>query len=136
MEKIHADAGINLFLAEDSPLIRVRLAEMFDDDANVAIVGEAETAAAAIEGILRERPDVVVLDVQLVDGSGLEVLREIRRVDPDIVFIVFTGYPTPQYRKACMEMGAGYFLDKNTEFERVKQIVVELSAGSTGSNEV
>lgn len=119
-------ARTNVFLVEDSAPIRMRLAEMLSDMQGVAIVGEAETPASAIEGILRTHPDSVVLDIQLSGGSGIEVLRKVRSVDPGIVFIMLTNHPNPQYRRICLEAGASYFLDKTSEFENVKEIIAGL----------
>jgi DNA-binding NarL/FixJ family response regulator len=119
----------NVFLVEDSPLIRARLAQALSSIGGISVVGEAETPASAIAGILREHPHVVVLDIQLADGSGLEVLREIRRVDQGVVFVVFTSSAYPQYRKACLDMGANHFLDKKTEYKELRQLLTGLSAG-------
>jgi DNA-binding NarL/FixJ family response regulator len=116
----------NVFLVEDSAPIRMRLAEMLGELEGVAIVGEADTPASAIEGILRTRPHSVVLDIQLIGGSGIDVLREVRPLEPGIVFIVLTNHPDPQYRKICMGAGASYFLDKTTEFEKVREVIAEL----------
>ena len=125
METERADR-INVFLVEDSASIRTRLAEMLGAIDGVAIVGEADAPAAAIEGIMRTRPNSVVLDIQLIGGSGIEVLRKIRPVEPEIVFIMLTNHPNPQYRRICLQAGASYFLDKTSEFEDVKEIIAGL----------
>ena len=115
-----------VFLAEDSPAIRLRLAAMLDEIPGVTIVGEAETPAGAVAGILRTRPDSVVLDVQLIGGSGIEVLRKVRPVEPDTVFIVLTNNPDALYRKLYLDAGANFFLDKTTEFEKAIGLVAGL----------
>lgn len=127
MEAVHAHPT-NVFLVEDSAPIRARLAEMLGNVEGVAIVGEAETAASAIDGILRTRPDTVVLDIQLLGGSGIEVLRKVCPLAPKIVFIMLTNHPDPQYRKVCMQSGASYFLDKSAEFEKVREVIAALCA--------
>jgi DNA-binding NarL/FixJ family response regulator len=127
MEAAH-NHRTNVFLVEDSAPIRARLAEMLGLVEGVSIVGEAETPASAIEGILRTRPDSVVLDIQLTGGSGIEVLRKVCPVAPHIVFIMLTNHPDPQYRKICMESGAAYFLDKTAEFEKVREVIAGLGA--------
>ncbi len=116
----------NVFIVEDSAPIRARLAEMLGEVSSVAIVGEAETPATAIAGILRTRPDSVVLDIQLAGGSGIEVLRKICPIAPNIVFIMLTNHADPQYRKICMQAGASYFLDKSVEFNKVRDVIVSL----------
>jgi len=112
-----------VFLVEDSPAIKLRLANMLHKMTGVSIVGEADSAAAAIEGILHTRPDSVVLDIKLVGGSGIEVLRKVRPVEPSIRFIVLTNNADVQYRKVCMAAGADHFLDKASEFEKVKHLI-------------
>ena len=119
---------IKVFLAEDSAPLRARLVTMLTAVANVSVVGEAATPAAAIKGILQTRPAFVVLDIHLAGGSGIDVLRAIRAADAGIVFIVLTNVPAPQYRKVYMQAGASYFLDKATEFETVREIIAASAA--------
>ena len=93
----------------------------------MTIVGQAETPQDSIEGILAVYPDVVVLDVQLEGGSGLQVLRAIRHAAPDIAFVVFTNSSDPSYRKCYLGAGAENFLDKTHEFDQLAQAVVNAS---------
>ena len=102
-----------VFLADDSAAIRARVASLLSPRAT--IVGEGETPAACIESILATRPDVVVLDVQLEGGQGLEVLRAVRAADPHIAFVVFSNNSQPAYRRRYLAAGASRFLDKSTE---------------------
>src|SRR6187431_1002104 len=88
---------IQVFLVDDSPLIRRRVTGMLAPAMDV--VGYAETPQAAIAAILDTRPDVVVLDVQLRGGSGLEVLRAVRQAAPGIAFVVFSNNSDAAYRK-------------------------------------
>jgi two-component system response regulator DesR len=113
---------LKVFLADDSALIRDRVAEMLVAR-SMRIVGQADTAQACIEGVLAERPDVVVLDVQLAGGNGLEVLRAVRRAAPGIAFVVFSNNSGPAYRKRYLGEGAAAFLDKSTEFDQLAQAV-------------
>jgi DNA-binding NarL/FixJ family response regulator len=115
-----------VFLAEDSPAIRLRLAAMLGEIPGVAVVGEAETPAGAVAGILRTRPDSVVLDVQLLGGNGIEVLRKVRAIEPRTVFIVLTNNPDARYRKLFLDAGASFFLDKTTEFEKAIGLIAGL----------
>ena len=108
--------SIKVFLADDSELIRTRIAAMLGMEA-MAIVGHAQTPQAAIEGIRATRPDVVVLDVQLDGGSGLEVLNAIHPTVPEVAFIVFSSHSGPAYRERYLRAGAAFFLDKSTEFD-------------------
>ncbi len=73
-------------------------------------------------------PDSVLLDLNLKGRSGIEVLRAVRAQAPGIVFVVLTNHAEPQYRRACTLAGAAYFLDKSTEFDRVRDVIAEIAA--------
>jgi DNA-binding NarL/FixJ family response regulator len=120
-------ARTNVFLVEDSAPIRARLSEMLGSLAGVTVVGEAESPASAIDGILRTQPDSVVLDLRLSGGTGIEVLRKVCPVAPHIVFIMLTNHSDPQYRKVCLQNGATHFLDKSTEFDKIKEVIAGLA---------
>lgn len=113
----------NVFLAEDSAAIRKRISHRLAAMPGVVIVGEADDADAAIDGILITRPDWAVLDVHLKHGDGTRVLRTVRSSVPHCRFIMLSNQPSEQYRRVCMDDGASHFLDKNTEFEQLAQII-------------
>jgi DNA-binding NarL/FixJ family response regulator len=115
--------NVNVYLADDSVAIRARVAAMLAACA-MTMVGQAETPRACIEGILATQPDVVVLDVQLEGGQGLEVLRAIRSLAPRIAFVVFSNNSDPAYRKRYLAAGAVAFLDKTAEFGQLAQAVL------------
>ena len=118
--------SVRVFIADDSSLIRERVASMLGASA-MTIVGHAETPKDSIQGILAVYPDVVVLDVQLEGGSGLQVLRAVRHAAPDIAFVIFSNSADPSYRKRYLGAGADGFLDKTHEFEQLVQAVFNAS---------
>ena len=113
----------SVYIVDDSPSMRDRLSELLGEIDGVDVVGEAGTPADAIDGILRVHPQYVLLDYQLDGGTGLDVLRAVHPQDPGVVFIVLTNHATPQYRDACLEAGARHFLDKSSEFGRIKEVI-------------
>ena len=117
----------NVFVVEDSQSIRLRLVDMLNAIQGVSVVGEAESAANAVSGIMQTRPDAVVLDIHLAGGSGIDVLREVHPRAPGIVFIILTNHADPQYRRVCMQAGASHFLDKSAEFKRVGELIADLN---------
>jgi DNA-binding NarL/FixJ family response regulator len=119
-------APVKVFLVDDSAMIRERVAAMLAANA-MDVVGQAETPQRSIEGILAAHPDVVVLDVQLEGGTGLEVLRAVRSADPSIAFVVFSNNAGPAYRKRYLGEGAQRFLDKTTEFDQLVTAVEHAS---------
>ncbi|MDI1271776.1 MAG: response regulator transcription factor [Polaromonas sp.] len=119
-------APLKVFIVDDSVLIRDRVAAMLEASA-ISVVGRATTPQDAIDGILAASPDVVVLDVQLEGGSGLQVLRAVRQAAPDIAFVVFSSNSGPAYRKRYFGEGAEAFLDKSTEFDQLVQTVAKVA---------
>jgi DNA-binding NarL/FixJ family response regulator len=119
---LQADVPVKVFLVDDSDPIRERVAAMLASDAT-EILGHARTPEQAIERIVALRPDVVVLDIQLDGGTGLQVLRAVRRTAPDVAFIVFSNHAGPAYRKCYLGEGAVSFLDKSVEFDQLPQAV-------------
>jgi DNA-binding NarL/FixJ family response regulator len=115
----------SVFIVDDVPTMRERLRELVGEIDGVEIVGDAGTPAAAIDAILRTHPQCVLLDYQLDGGTGVDVLRAVHAKSPDIAFIVLTNHATTQHRRACIDAGARYFLDKSTEFDRVRAAIVD-----------
>ena len=119
---------IGIFIVDDLPSMRDRLRELVGDIEGVEIVGDAGTTEDAITGILLTRPDCVLLDYQLLDGTGVDVLRAVHRKSPEIAFIVLTNHATAQHRRACLAAGARFFLDKSTEFGSIRAAIAEIEA--------
>ena len=113
----------SVFVVEDSPIVRKRLVAMLDETPGVCIVGEADCPDQAVEGIRRTRPDWVVLDIQLIGGTGIDVLRRVRQDVPRTGFIVLTHLGIAPYRRLAEAAGADYFLDK-TETAKLRDIIV------------
>jgi len=117
-----------IYIVDDSAAIRARLNEMLAKMAGVAVVGEASSASEAIPGILRTHPHSVLLDLNLMGRTGLEVMLAVLKEAPETVFVVLTNHAEPQYRRACAKAGAAYFLDKSADFDRVPAVIAEIAA--------
>lgn len=113
---------LKLFIVDDSKLIVDRLVNILSDVEGLKIVGHANSAALAKDYIRRSGPDLVILDIHLRDGNGIDLLREVKKTMPGTAVMMLTNYPEEDYRKKCFELGAEYFLDKSIEFEKVIQI--------------
>jgi DNA-binding NarL/FixJ family response regulator len=119
-----------IFIVDDSTQIRMRLTALVRELEGVELVGEAGTAGEAIEAIARLEPHSVLLDLNLPDASGVEVLRALCPHRPAMVFVVLTNHSEPQYRCACVRAGARYFLDKSNEFHRVGDVIRQIASTS------
>jgi DNA-binding NarL/FixJ family response regulator len=111
--------ALRVFLVEDSPVVRERLLAMLGSIEGALAVGEAASAAEAIDGILREQPDAVVLDVRLAEGSGFDVLRAVRPKAPAIDVYMLSNFTAEPYRRLAARLGARDFFDKSHDLQRV-----------------
>jgi len=117
------EQSTDVFIVEDSPAVRDSLVDLLKGLDGVRIAGVADNPNAAITGIFATRPACVVLDFQLIGGTALDVLRGFRAELPDTIVVVLTNFPSPGYRRACINAGANWFLDKSAQFEEVRKIV-------------
>ena len=115
---------MRIVLVDDSDIVRERLRAILN---GVEIVGEARDSLEAIDSIQELKPDVVILDIRLPNGSGIDVLQHIKESNPSTKVIMLTNYPYPQYRRKCLEAGADFFLDKSTEFDRLSEVLSQLN---------
>jgi DNA-binding NarL/FixJ family response regulator len=102
----------------------------------VEIVGEAETAFEAIQSIRRLRPAVVILDISMPGGSGIQVLETIRKEKPVPLIIMLTNFTHEPYRQRCFKLGADYFFDKSNEFEKVRDVLESLVSSGAAKRAV
>jgi len=95
--------------------MREILTESLQDVPGLEIAGMAETAPDAIAAFESHRPDIVILDLALRVGTGLDVLREIKQRRPACRVLVFTGHDQESYRQHCLGAGADFFFSKNRQ---------------------
>lgn len=121
---------MKVFIADDSSEIRKRIRAMLSDLVErIEMIGEAENVQDAINSIHEFDPDVVILDIRMPGGSGIDVLKKIKKINEVPVIIILTNYPHSQYRKKCMEAGADFFFDKSRDFEEIVKVVSGISGG-------
>jgi DNA-binding NarL/FixJ family response regulator len=118
-------AGKSVFVVEDSVQVRGRLINWLETIKDVMVVGEAGTPVDAVIGLLRTRPDYVVLDFQLDGGTGADVLRAVRTQLPETVFVILTNHTEAPFQRVCREAGADVFFDKSTDLARVKDMIAQ-----------
>jgi DNA-binding NarL/FixJ family response regulator len=127
-----ADAAkppLKVFLVEDSPLVRDRLVEMLDEiGGQVKVAGHSGSARDAVRAILQARPDVVLCDLQLPDGTGYNVLRDLHRAAPEIGVYMVSNFSAQPYREHAAQLGARDFFDKSTELQCLRNALAGLAA--------
>ena len=122
--------ALRVFVVEDSPIVLERIEAMLASIDGAQPAGHAGRADEAIRAILAARPDAVVLDLKLAEGSGFDVLRAVREQAPDIEFFMLSNFASEPYRRLAERLGAAYFFDKSTELERVREVLAARAARS------
>lgn len=121
---------LRVVLVDDSEPLRRRLAFLLEEIPGVAVVGEAETPADALRVIQTEQPDVVVLDLRLRDGVGLDVLQQLRILRSQARVLVFTNHPADVFREVYALAGAEGFFDKAQDGLQLVRRIEQLALGA------
>ena len=117
---------MQILIADDSDLVRQRLAMLIEKIPGIEVVGEASDVHHALESIDRLQPDLVIVDLHM-PGNGLHLVDVLGARLGRPTMLVLTNHPYPQYRDRCLKAGAEYFFDKATEFEAVVRVLTDLA---------
>ncbi|HEX9707163.1 MAG TPA: response regulator [Steroidobacteraceae bacterium] len=118
---------MRILLVEDSKVLAERLREELDTLENVEVVDAVTDESSAVAAVRAKRIDVIILDLQLKEGTGFGVVQRLGKDRPKI--IVFTNYMLPEYQRLADALGVEYFLNKSRDYERLPQLIQELGSG-------
>jgi DNA-binding NarL/FixJ family response regulator len=122
---------IRIFLLDDHQIVREGLRSLLDGLDDLEVVGEASTAKDAIGRISATRPDVAILDVQLPDGSGVEVCREVRSAHPEIQCLMLTSFADDEALFEAIVAGAAGYLLKQVRGTDIVDAVRRVADGQS-----
>jgi two-component system response regulator DevR len=122
---------LRLLVVDDHEVVRQGLASLLNRRDTFQVVAEAGTVAEAIAAADRFKPDLVIMDVRLPDGSGIEACREIRAEHPDIRVVMLTSYPDEEAVLSAIVAGASGYLLKQV---RARDLVSALEAVGRGES--
>lgn len=122
---------IRILVVDDHPVVREGLIAILGDDPEVAVCGEAGTAAEAIAEAERLRPDVVVLDVRMPGASGVEVCADLAARLPATRVVMLTSFPNDGVMVNAFSAGAHGFVLKESEPAVIRQAVRTVAEGAT-----
>ena len=124
-------ARIKVFLLDDHEVVRRGLKDLLESDGDIEVVGESGSAAEATRRIPALRPDVAVLDARLPDGSGIEVCRAVRSVDPTIRALILTSYDDDEALFAAIMAGASGYVLKDIRSNDLVGAIRQVAAGNS-----
>ena len=120
---------IRLLVADDHAVVRRGLRQIVADTPDLRVEGEAATAAEVLSQVGERRWDVVVLDLSLPGGSGLDLLGEVRRKRPDLPVLILTVHSEEQYAVRALRAGAAGYLTKESAPEQLVEAVRKVVRG-------
>src|SRR5438552_3022504 len=122
---------IRVFLLDDHELVRRGIRELLEGEGDIEVVGESGSAQEAARRIPALRPDVAILDGRLPDGSGIDVCRDIRSVDPTIQALILTSYEDDEALFAAIMAGAAGYVLKQIRGNDLVDAIRRVAAGQS-----
>lgn len=123
--------ALKAMVVEDGPGMAERIAELITIPGRVEVVTSHSTADSALVACERFALDFAVIDLQLAQGTGFEVIRQLERTRREagraITIVVLTNHAVPALKVAAFEAGADYFLDKAKDFASLPRLAAELA---------
>ncbi|MFC2092549.1 response regulator transcription factor [Bacteroidota bacterium] len=119
---------MRVLIADDSKPVRERLVSTLSELDDVNIVGQAENTIEAKILIKELNPDLLVLDIRMPGGTGMNIIDDIKKFNPKIIIIILTNYHFSEYKQKCMKEGADYFFSKSDEYEKVIDLIDKLKS--------
>ncbi len=120
-----------VFLVDDHEIVRRGIADIIDAERDLEVVGEASTAQQAIGRVAATLPDVVVLDVRLPDGSGIDVCRSILSAHPEMKCLMLTAYDDDRASYAAVLAGASGYVLKDVRGQKLVESIRAVAGGRT-----
>lgn len=115
-----------ILIVDDNKNFVDRIISMLSDIDNIKYINVASDYNEAIKFLDEEKPDLVLLDINLPGKSGIELLKKIKEMGSSCEVIMVTNHADSYYRQQCKNLGAEYFLDKSHEFGRVPEIIEQI----------
>ena len=127
--------ALRTFIVEDSPVIRENLVATLEELLPLKVVATAEDEAGAVQWLSdpNNECELGIIDIFLKRGTGLGVLKAVRRAKPHVKLVVLSNFATPDMRRACLDLGADKVFDKSNEIDSLLRYCARLAAGAAGA---
>jgi len=122
---------IRVVLADDHGVVRRGIRDFLAEAGDITVVAEAGDGAQAYDLVVKHQPDVVLLDVQMPNGTGIDVTRRLRAANWAVGVLMLTAFDDPPYIKASLEAGANGYVLKSSEAEDIIEAVRAVCEGKT-----
>jgi DNA-binding NarL/FixJ family response regulator len=120
---------VKILIVDDHPSVREGLALRISIHSDLEVCGEAESEEQAIELVRQTKPDLVLVDISLKSGHGLELIKRIRSMDPGVKMLVISGFQESLYAERACRAGALGYLNKQESSEKMIEAIRTVLAG-------
>lgn len=120
---------LRIFLMDDHPIVTDGLARLIDNEAGLKVCGTAMDVETAREAIIKEKPDVAVLDLAMGKDSGLELAADLRHVAPDVKLLLLSMYDEQVYAERALQVGALGYIMKEEAADRIIDAIRRVADG-------
>lgn len=120
---------IRVLIADDHPLIRAGLRDLLERHADLAVVGDADSFPALWEALEAAEPDVLLLDLRMPGGTGVDAVKRVRRRHPGVQVLILSSYPEKTLLLRMMKAGAAGYLQKDGATARIVEAVRTVAGG-------
>ena len=135
MTTMAAPSKKRILIVDDHALVRSGMTEMIARETDLEVCGEAEDAALALQLVRERRPDLVVIDISLKEGSGVELVKQIHVEDPSIRMLVCSMHDETLYAERALRAGAMGYLNKQEPAESIMRAVRTVLGGRVYASE-
>lgn len=120
---------IKVLIADDHPIVRRGLRQILEESSEMLVGAEVGTAPDVMAAVLAERWNVIVLDISLPGGNGIDLVREIKKERPDARVLILTAHPEEQYAVRAIKAGAAGFLTKESAPDKLLEATRKIAQG-------
>lgn len=124
-----------IFIVDDHPMMRQGLAQLIEDEPDLAVCGEAGTAGAALNAVSSLKPDLVLADITLPDKSGVELIKDLQAIQPGLAILVISMHDESLYAERVLRAGARGYIMKQEGGKKMMQAIREVLNGRVSVSE-
>jgi DNA-binding NarL/FixJ family response regulator len=120
---------IKIFLVDDHPLVREWLTNLIHQQPDLIVCGESEDAPHALQKISATKPDVVIVDISIKQGSGIELIKSLKALHPDVATVVLSMHDEKLYAERALRAGARGYVMKSETAKKVITVIRQVLDG-------
>ena len=125
----HKSTAKQLLIVDDHPMMRTGLGQLIDNEPDLVVAAEADNARQAQEAVTKQKFDLILLDISLPDKNGLELIKDLKALKPDLAILVVSMHDESLYAERVLRAGARGYIMKQEGGQKLLQAIRHVLAG-------